>query len=39
MIYSLASPLLGEINVKLESTVMLDFEPFKLIVDNWDADF
>ncbi len=35
----LTSPLLGELNLSLESAVMLDFNSSNQIIDDWDADF
>lgn len=33
------SPVCGEIDVNLESAVMLDFQPSNSIIDDWDAEF
>ena len=35
----MVSPLLGELNLGLESAVMLDFNSSNQIIDDWDADF
>lgn len=35
----IVSPLLGELNVSLDSAVMLDFNSSNQIIDDWDADF
>jgi hypothetical protein len=35
----MVSPLLGELNLSLESAVMLDFNSSNQIIDDWDADF
>ncbi|NJM36837.1 MAG: hypothetical protein HC845_02600 [Akkermansiaceae bacterium] len=35
----LNSPIFGEVNVSLESAVMLDFQPSNNIIDDWDANF
>ena len=32
-------PVCGEMNFNLESAIMLDFQPSKTIIDDWDADF
>lgn len=36
---ALVHPVVGEINLSLESAVMLDFNPSNQIIDDWDADF
>jgi hypothetical protein len=33
------SPILGELNLSLDSAVMLDFNSSNQIIDAWDADF
>ena len=33
------NPIAGELNLSLESAVMLDFNSSKQIIDDWDADF
>ncbi len=33
------NPVCGEMNVNLESAVMLDFQPSNNLIDDWDADF
>jgi hypothetical protein len=35
----MVSPLLGELNLSLDSAVMLDFNSSNQIIDDWDADF
>lgn len=35
----LLHPFAGELNVALDSAVMLDFQPSNTIIDDWDADF
>ncbi len=35
----LLHPLLGEITCKLESAVMLDFQPSKNLIDDWESEF
>ena len=35
----LLSPSAGELNLSLDSAVMLDFNPSKQIIDDWNADF
>ena len=33
------NPVCGEMNLKLESAVMLDFQSSNNIIDDWDAEF
>jgi hypothetical protein len=35
----LISPIVGEVNLSLESAVMLDFNASNQFIDDWDADF
>ncbi len=35
----IVNPIAGELNLSLESAVMLDFNSSKQIIDDWDADF
>ena len=33
------NPVCGEMNLNLESAVMLDFNPSNNVIDDWDAEF
>jgi len=38
-ILGILSPIIGELNLSIDSAIMLDFNSSNQIIDDWDADF